>query len=182
MNPNTIFFHVNVTPNLNFFSFKYASESDDEALRMAFDRDKTEERKAWIRGFKEDSESEDLDPTDISYQQFVDKELMRFGMVDLRRSIPCLVDGLKPSQRKILWTLLKMDQQGNKEIKVMVQVRSNDNSPFSGLPTRRSRRAEPVLSPRRGIPCQNHRPNGPELLRSRQPPVAPTHRTVRNKT
>ncbi|CAB3401700.1 unnamed protein product [Caenorhabditis bovis] len=52
----------------------------------------------------------------MSLREFVDGDLARFGLLDLRRSIPCLVDGLKPSQRKVLWTMLRMDE--NREIKV----------------------------------------------------------------
>ncbi|CAL2037546.1 unnamed protein product [Caenorhabditis brenneri] len=90
-------------------NFKYTGPEDDEAIRMVFDREKTDERKEWIRK-SENSLEEDTDKTEISYEEFVDGQLMQFGMVDLKRSIPSLIDGLKPSQRKILWTLLNMDE------------------------------------------------------------------------
>ncbi|CAI2349655.1 unnamed protein product [Caenorhabditis sp. 36 PRJEB53466] len=91
---------------LHVVNFKLANEQDDEAIRMVFDREKTEERKEWIRAARS-TEADNLD-TEMSYKEFVDGELMQFGTADLRRSIPSLVDGLKPSQRKILWTLLQM--------------------------------------------------------------------------
>jgi len=37
----------------------------------------------------------------ISYKDFVNKELLAFSHYDTVRSIPSVVDGLKPSQRKV---------------------------------------------------------------------------------
>ncbi|PIO69434.1 DNA gyrase/topoisomerase IV, A subunit [Teladorsagia circumcincta] len=53
---------------------------------------------------------------DITYKEFVDNDLFRYSLLDLRRSIPSVVDGLKPSQRKVIHTLLR--RSSNKEIKV----------------------------------------------------------------
>ena len=43
----------------------------------------------------------------IKYSDFVNKELILFSMADLQRSIPSMVDGLKPSQRKLLFCSFK---------------------------------------------------------------------------
>lgn len=43
----------------------------------------------------------------VTYSDFVNKELILFSMADLQRSIPSMVDGLKPGQRKILFTAFK---------------------------------------------------------------------------
>ncbi|CAI5446227.1 unnamed protein product [Caenorhabditis angaria] len=98
--------------------FKYENSEDDSAIRMAFDREKSDDRKEWIKKYSdsEKSEKEINNNNLISYKEFVDEDLMKFGIVDLRRSIPCLIDGLKPSQRKILWTLLSMEE--SREMKV----------------------------------------------------------------
>ena len=37
-----------------------------------------------------------------SFAEFVQHELVHFSLADTRRSLPSLVDGLKPSQRKVL--------------------------------------------------------------------------------
>lgn len=42
----------------------------------------------------------------ISYRDFIHKELVHYSVSNVRRSIPSLVDGLKPSQRKILCAAL----------------------------------------------------------------------------
>ena len=41
------------------------------------------------------------DTKQINYTDFVNKELVLFSNLDNERSIPCLVDGLKPGQRKV---------------------------------------------------------------------------------
>ena len=43
----------------------------------------------------------------MSYSEFVDKELILFSLADCERSIPSMVDGLKPGQRKILYCCFK---------------------------------------------------------------------------
>ena len=48
------------------------------------------------------------DTKQINYTDFVNKELVLFSNLDNERSIPCLVDGLKPGQRKVFIILLKV--------------------------------------------------------------------------
>ena len=48
-------------------------------------------------------------------EDFINKELIHFSKYDCERSVPSLVDGLKPSQRKILYTLMNIP---NNELKV----------------------------------------------------------------
>ncbi|KAF6177130.1 hypothetical protein GIB67_005118 [Kingdonia uniflora] len=45
----------------------------------------------------------------IKYSDFVNKELILFSMADLQRSIPSMVDGLKPEQRKIIFCSFKQN-------------------------------------------------------------------------
>jgi DNA topoisomerase-2 len=44
---------------------------------------------------------------EIKYRDFINKELILFSMADLQRSIPSMVDGFKPGQRKILFCSFK---------------------------------------------------------------------------
>lgn len=41
------------------------------------------------------------DTTTVSFSDFINKELVLFSNTDNERSIPCLVDGFKPGQRKV---------------------------------------------------------------------------------
>lgn len=52
----------------------------------------------------------------INFSQFVNKELVLFSNLDNERSIPSLVDGFKPGQRKVLFACFKRNLV--KEIKV----------------------------------------------------------------
>ncbi len=52
----------------------------------------------------------------ISYADFINKELILFSNMDNERSIPSIVDGLKPGQRKVLFTCFKRNDK--REIKV----------------------------------------------------------------
>ncbi|CAI5511108.1 unnamed protein product [Closterium sp. Naga37s-1] len=55
----------------------------------------------------------------ITYSDFVNKELVLFSIADNLRSIPSVMDGLKPGQRKILFSCfkrkLKSDVKGGKD-------------------------------------------------------------------
>ncbi|KAK7826207.1 dna topoisomerase 2 [Quercus suber] len=86
--------------------FIWEDEQDGEAIELAFSKKKIEERKSWLRQFEPGTH---LDQTGklIKYSDFVNKELILFSMADLQRSIPSMVDGLKPGQRKILFCSFK---------------------------------------------------------------------------
>jgi DNA topoisomerase-2 len=59
-----------------------------------------------------------LDSTqkEITYTDFIDKELILFSLEDCARSVPSVVDGLKPGQRKVLFSCFKRNLK--KELKV----------------------------------------------------------------
>ncbi|EFN59062.1 hypothetical protein CHLNCDRAFT_137783 [Chlorella variabilis] len=86
--------------------FVWDGDADGQALEMAFSKKKVEDRKQWLQAF---SPGTFLDHTadTISYSQFVHKELILFSRADLERSIPNMVDGLKPGQRKIMFACFK---------------------------------------------------------------------------
>ena len=53
----------------------------------------------------------------MAYSDFLDKELIQFSRYDNTRSIPCMADGFKPSQRKVLFGAFK--RRLTNEIKVV---------------------------------------------------------------
>ncbi|KAM8728948.1 DNA topoisomerase 2-alpha isoform 1-T1 [Acanthopagrus schlegelii] len=107
--------------------FKYAGPEDDEAITLAFSKKKVDERKEWLTNFmvnrrqrREHNLPEDYlygqTTKSLSYNDFVNKELVLFSNSDNERSIPCLVDGLKPGQRKVLYCCFKRNDK--REVKV----------------------------------------------------------------
>jgi len=96
--------------------FEYTGQPDDESIDMAFNKKKTEERKNWLLNFDPNTPPLDLDIDKISYEKFINRELILFSMYDNQRSIPSLCDGLKPSERKILFGCFKRNLRD--EIKV----------------------------------------------------------------
>ncbi|XP_057524513.1 DNA topoisomerase 2 isoform X1 [Amaranthus tricolor] len=95
--------------------FTWKDDNDGCAIELAFSKKKIEARKDWLR---EDEVGNFLDHKEeiIRYSDFVHKELKLFSRADLQRSIPCMVDGLKPTQRKVLFAAFKRNLV--KEIKV----------------------------------------------------------------
>ncbi|KAK9128716.1 hypothetical protein Syun_017513 [Stephania yunnanensis] len=86
--------------------FVWEDDQDGDAIDLAFSKKKIEARKNWLRQFEPGTY---LDQTKklIKYSDFVNKELILFSMADLQRSIPSMIDGLKPGQRKILFCSFK---------------------------------------------------------------------------
>lgn len=84
-------------------------------MELAFSKKKVEQRKTWLKEFVPGTYL-DHDAEEISYTEFVHKELILFSRSDLLRSIPSMLDGLKPGQRKILFTCFQKNQK--KDIKV----------------------------------------------------------------
>ena len=96
----------------------YKWDSDlicEDALQLAFNKHRSNDRKKWLQNYKSESIL-DSSASDVSYSDFINKELIHFSNEDVKRSIPSLCDGLKPSQRKILYCGFKRNLK--KEIRV----------------------------------------------------------------
>ncbi|OQR97211.1 DNA topoisomerase II [Thraustotheca clavata] len=101
--------------NTHQIAFTYEKEKDDDAIELAFSKKRIEDRKEWLRAFVPGTYI-DYSMEDMGYSDFVNKELILFSMADNIRSIPSMVDGFKPSQRKVLFSCFKRNLK--KEIKV----------------------------------------------------------------
>ncbi|EOY18139.1 Topoisomerase II isoform 3 [Theobroma cacao] len=86
--------------------FVWQDEQDGEAIELAFSKKKIEARKNWLRQFEPGTHLDQSQKL-IKYSEFINKELILFSMADLQRSIPSMIDGLKPGQRKILFCSFK---------------------------------------------------------------------------
>ena len=86
--------------------FHTMKENEVDLIELAFSKKKADERKEWLRQFRPGTYLDHREPK-VSYTDFVNKELILFSMADNIRSIPSVVDGLKPGQRKVLFTCFK---------------------------------------------------------------------------
>lgn len=77
------------------------NQGPDDAMDMAFNKNRANDRKEWLRQYN--NQVLDYTKTAVPFVDFVNKELRLFSLDDLGRSIPSVVDGLKVSQRKILY-------------------------------------------------------------------------------
>lgn len=83
---------------------EYRTDDDaDASMELAFKKTMTDERKSWILKSLEKNETIPHDQKRVPYSDFVNKDLVWFSIADTVRSIPSVVDGLKPSQRKVLY-------------------------------------------------------------------------------
>lgn len=91
------------------------TDKTDQCFDLAFNKKKADERKEWLMNYRPENVLE-FNGTPIPLNDFIHKDLIHFSNDDLSRSIPSLVDGLKTSHRKVLFTALKRNI--TKEIKV----------------------------------------------------------------
>lgn len=102
----------------NRISYSFDKERDLSIINRTFEKDKTDERKEWILGALQKLEEIDYNIKNIPIEYFINRELVQFSIYDNIRSIPNVIDGMKPSQRKILYTCLLDNIFENKSIKV----------------------------------------------------------------
>ena len=91
------------------------SEKSDDAIDMVFNKKRADDRKDWLKLYDRDAYL-DTAKTNVTYEEFIDRELIHFSKYDCDRSIPNLMDGLKISLRKILFSAFKKNLTS--EIKV----------------------------------------------------------------
>jgi DNA topoisomerase-2 len=101
--------------NKKFVDFCYTGDHSDQIIDKIFNKKRADERKTWLEQYDKHSYLNTSNPT-VPYEEFINKELIHFSVYDCERSIPNMVDGLKISQRKILYCAFK--RRLTSEIKV----------------------------------------------------------------
>ncbi|KAL6911837.1 hypothetical protein ACP4OV_000642 [Aristida adscensionis] len=86
--------------------FVWVDDKDSNDIELAFSKKRISDRKDWLSNFQPGTYLDQRDKQ-IKYSDFINKELILFSLADLQRSIPSMVDGLKPGQRKILFASFK---------------------------------------------------------------------------
>tara|TARA_B100000900_G_scaffold415776_1_gene447148 strand:+ start:3363 stop:6776 length:3414 start_codon:yes stop_codon:yes gene_type:complete len=91
------------------------SESCKETIDMVFNKKRANDRKLWLENYDRNTYL-NTSKADVSFEEFINNDLIHFSKYDNDRSIPNLCDGLKISLRKILYSAFK--KKLNSEIKV----------------------------------------------------------------
>lgn len=94
------------------------TKSGASLIEMAFSKKQADQRKNWLRNVRADIFLDYREAKDcgVNYSDFINKELALFSTYDVHRSLPHLMDGLKVSQRKVLYACFKKKLKN--EIKV----------------------------------------------------------------
>jgi DNA topoisomerase II len=101
----------------NLHEIKYAWDSTtDESMSLAFSKKRADDRKGWLSKYDPQRSLVIGDKGRVDYSQFIHDELIHYSNADNIRSLPSLMDGLKPSQRKIIFGCMKRGLRS--EIKV----------------------------------------------------------------
>lgn len=87
----------------------------DHSINLAFEKSQANNRKEWLTNFIPSQAIETFGLRQLSYSDFINNDLITFSLYDCQRSIPNVLDGFKPSTRKVFYTMLN---SSSTEIKV----------------------------------------------------------------
>ena len=92
--------------------------NDKQSIHMAFSKQdgSSDIRKTWLTAYDK-NKTLDYTSKKISVEKFINEDLIHFSASDCVRSFPNIIDGLKPSQRKVLYSCFKR-KLFDKEIRV----------------------------------------------------------------
>ena len=82
------------------------NDKTDSSINLAFNKKQADDRKEWLKEYDENNIL-DYNIPDTPIDEFINKELIHFSNADTGRSIGSAIDGLKTSQRKILFSCIK---------------------------------------------------------------------------
>ena len=96
-------------------NFVYTGPTSDDTIDKIFNKERPDDRKTWLEQYDKDAYL-DTNRQNVQYEEFINQEMIHFSTYDCARSIPNMVDGLKTSLRKILFSAFK--RKLTSEIKV----------------------------------------------------------------
>ena len=102
--------------NKKIVNFVYETGASDDVIDKVFNDKRANDRKTWLIEKYNKNAFLDTGKSSVGYSEFIDNELIHFSNYDCARSIPSMIDGLKISLRKILFSAFKRNLTS--EIKV----------------------------------------------------------------
>ena len=94
------------------------TNKDRDSIELAFKKTEADSRKDWILSAVKNFKSLDYKQKIVPIENLINQELVLFSIQDNIRSLPSYIDGLKPSQRKILFSCFKKNPTKKTELKV----------------------------------------------------------------
>jgi DNA topoisomerase-2 len=78
-------------------------------IDLVFSKKRANDRKGWLQTYEKDTflDYSSAQQEGVKYSQFINEEFILFSKADNARSIPHVMDGFKPSQRKVLFSCFK---------------------------------------------------------------------------
>lgn len=103
--------------------FQPLQESENDLIDQTFNKDRSDDRKVWINATKTleydaDEEQSNRLANGLNITEYINKDVAEFSRYNLEISIPSIMDGFKPSQRKIMFTAFKKNVTNPEGIKV----------------------------------------------------------------
>jgi len=92
--------------NKKIVDFTHDAAKSNDAIDMVFNKKRPDDRKTWLENYDKHAFLDTNRPA-VSYDEFINNEMIHFSTYDCARSIPNMVDGLKTSLRKILYCAFK---------------------------------------------------------------------------
>eukprot|EP00418_Pyrodinium_bahamense_P093889 CAMPEP_0179046870 /NCGR_PEP_ID=MMETSP0796-20121207/18908_1 /TAXON_ID=73915 /ORGANISM="Pyrodinium bahamense, Strain pbaha01" /LENGTH=1296 /DNA_ID=CAMNT_0020743305 /DNA_START=92 /DNA_END=3983 /DNA_ORIENTATION=+ len=99
--------------------FDWKSNKDGELIDMAFSKKRADDRKVWMNNYEEGTFVDHSQPS-VSYEDFVKLELVQFSKYSVMRSVPSVMDGFKPTQRKVLYCCFKRNLRRDLKVAQLV--------------------------------------------------------------
>ncbi len=95
------YFKTMLTANYEF------GEQTNSKMNLAFDKKLADSRKEWMSHYQKDLTIDCRKHSIVTFEEFIDKDLIHYSVYALQRSIPNVLDGFKQSIRKIIYGCLK---------------------------------------------------------------------------
>lgn len=92
--------------NKKIVDFVHNGARSDDSIDKVFNKKRPDDRKTWLENYDKHAFLNTSVPS-AKYEEFIDQEMIHFSTYDCARSIPNMVDGLKTSLRKILYSAFK---------------------------------------------------------------------------
>jgi DNA topoisomerase-2 len=97
--------------NIKTLTVQFDVDKDaKDSMCLAFAKDRISDRKVWLRDYMALTQKPHVaygKLTHLSVSDFIHKDQIKFSEEDIRRSIPHILDGFKPCQRKVIFAAFK---------------------------------------------------------------------------